>query len=161
MPHLGSQAASHTYAQLLLTKKLGYPLWYPELSTNLPRAYLQKGISIGDVGMITPDGSFDFLFNICEEADDPVNGNNVPPGFAQVSMEQREKDTFPNMCGPGTVICSASVQKSNITAQGSSQNNPYDPPSVHECWLINYTGPFPSASGLESTSHARARRVPF
>jgi len=147
MPELDSQAASHTYAQLLLTKKLGFPLWYPELSTNLPRAYLQKGISIGDVGIITPDGSFDFLFNICEKADDPVNGNDVPPGFAQVRVGRREKDTFPNMYGPGAVICSASVQKSSIKAEVSSQDNPYDQPFVHKCLADQLHRAFPVGIG--------------
>jgi hypothetical protein len=128
----GSPAANQTYAQLLLTKKLGYPLWYPDLSINLRDAYMAQGVSIGDVGMITPDGSFDFLFNICSPADDPVNGNDVPLGFAQVSVQPREKDTFPNMYGPGTVILSTSVEKTSIALQGLSQNNPYGQISIKQ-----------------------------
>jgi hypothetical protein len=40
-----------------------------------------KGVSIGDVGLITPDGAFDYLFNICLPSDDPVNINRVPENF--------------------------------------------------------------------------------
>lgn len=120
-----SQAASEVYTKLLLVKKLGYPLWYPELSSTLPDAYLEKGISIGDVGTITPDGSFDFLFNICEAGDGPVNCNDVPSGFAPLSLREREKNRFPNMQGPGAIISSASVKKRSFAAEGLSQGNPY------------------------------------
>jgi len=67
----------------LLNEGRGYPLWVLQANTNLSREYRSRGISIGDVGFITPSGEFDFLFNICLPADDPVNPgvDLVPDGF--------------------------------------------------------------------------------
>ena len=40
-------------------------------------AYRSKGIGIGDVGIITPAGDFDFLFNICDSAAREVNPSSL------------------------------------------------------------------------------------
>ena len=138
MAQQSTRPASQTYAQFLLTRKLGYPLWYPDLSENLPHAYLAEGVSIGDVGMITADGSFDFLFNICKEKDDPVNDNDVPSGFERVNVTPREIESFPNMYPSGTVISSASIQKRRITMQASSQENPYEQLAIYQGHRLIY-----------------------
>ncbi|KAJ7843698.1 caspase domain-containing protein, partial [Mycena leptocephala] len=41
-------------------------------------------VAIGDVGKVTPDGNFDFFFNIYLPADHPIDAN-VPEGFAPLS----------------------------------------------------------------------------
>lgn len=64
-----------------MPKRVGFPLWFPEPGRRLPVEYRMKGVSIGDVGLITPDGAFDYLFNICLPSDDPVNINRVPENF--------------------------------------------------------------------------------
>ncbi len=53
----------------------------PESDYNLPDVYRNKGVSVGDLGILTDDGGFDFLFNVCAEADDPVNQGRVPAQF--------------------------------------------------------------------------------
>ncbi|KIJ19078.1 hypothetical protein PAXINDRAFT_44270, partial [Paxillus involutus ATCC 200175] len=55
------------YARLMIPvdSSRGYPLWYPEPDSNLPEDYRDEGLRIGDVGIVTEDGSFDVLFNIC------------------------------------------------------------------------------------------------
>ncbi|KIM79349.1 hypothetical protein PILCRDRAFT_48436, partial [Piloderma croceum F 1598] len=55
---------SEVYGRLLLLEKLGYPLWYPDLDENLSHEYRDQGIRIGDVGIITGAGQFDFQFNV-------------------------------------------------------------------------------------------------
>ncbi|KIM79237.1 hypothetical protein PILCRDRAFT_36666, partial [Piloderma croceum F 1598] len=50
--------------RILLLEKLGYPLWYPDLDENLPATYREHGVRIGDVGIITEGGQFDFIFNV-------------------------------------------------------------------------------------------------
>lgn len=58
-----STAASQVYARQLLSQKLGYPLFVPEPNESLPDEYRARGVGIGDVGIIAPDGSFTFAFN--------------------------------------------------------------------------------------------------
>ena len=78
--------ASEVYARLLLPKRLGFPLWCPAPDANLPNEYRLKGVSIGDIGVLTDDGGFDFLFNICLPPEDPINSQyGVPDGFENVS----------------------------------------------------------------------------
>ncbi|KAJ7916968.1 hypothetical protein B0H13DRAFT_1468725, partial [Mycena leptocephala] len=47
----------------------------------LPTEYQKTGVQIGDVGRVTPEGIFDFFFNIYLPADHPVNDNDVPENF--------------------------------------------------------------------------------
>ena len=65
-----STSTADIYARCLLPLKEGYPLYYPELPRRRGagpnyEAYRRQGIDVGDVGIITSDGDFDFLFNIC------------------------------------------------------------------------------------------------
>ncbi|KAF5313294.1 hypothetical protein D9619_002338 [Psilocybe cf. subviscida] len=60
----------------MITKKRGFPLWIPSPNTSLPPEYRYSGVSIGDVGVLTPDGGFDFIFNVFDDASDPINANS-------------------------------------------------------------------------------------
>ncbi|KIM91595.1 hypothetical protein PILCRDRAFT_27775, partial [Piloderma croceum F 1598] len=107
------------YARQLFPKRYGIPLFIPEPYDNLPSEYRNQGASIGDVGTITQDGSFSFVFNICKPSDDPVNCNGVPAGFKQVSLLQGEISYLHNMHAPGSDVSSASVQKECLTVEGT------------------------------------------
>ncbi|TRM64883.1 hypothetical protein BD626DRAFT_236973 [Schizophyllum amplum] len=77
---------SRTYAENLLLAREGYPLWVPEPLANLPPSYQQSGVRIGDVGVVTKEGAFSMLFNICLPADDPINSyGGVPLEFEHIS----------------------------------------------------------------------------
>jgi hypothetical protein len=56
----------------------------PEPNNNLPFAYRKKGVQIGDVGIIMPDGSFSFNFNICVSRDHPINPPTLPEEFVPI-----------------------------------------------------------------------------
>ncbi|KJA14914.1 hypothetical protein HYPSUDRAFT_95571, partial [Hypholoma sublateritium FD-334 SS-4] len=86
------------YYRHLAVKGRGSPLWQPDPNWNLPIGYRRIGISIGDVGLITEDGSFDFLFNILLPPDDPVHAGRVPEMFSPLNpplslddVEKREQ----------------------------------------------------------------------
>ncbi|KJA25511.1 hypothetical protein HYPSUDRAFT_134515, partial [Hypholoma sublateritium FD-334 SS-4] len=70
----------------------GHPVWIPEPNSRLPDTYREKGTCIGDVGIITPEGGFDFLFNICLTAENPINAGNLPLGFAPISPSLDKRD---------------------------------------------------------------------
>ncbi|PPQ78265.1 hypothetical protein CVT25_011724 [Psilocybe cyanescens] len=78
------QKSSDIYFRHLSVKDHGYPLWIPEPNNRLPIQYQRQGIEIGDVGIITPSGSFDFLFNIRLPADNPINPPELPEQFASL-----------------------------------------------------------------------------
>jgi hypothetical protein len=116
--------ASEVYARLLIPKRLGFPLWCPAPDDNLPNKYRQKGVGIGDVGILTADGGFDFLFNICVPPDDPINHHGVPIGFENVSEDKppiqiSKQEGFHQ---PGNAITSTSVTHKNIDANFSLQD---------------------------------------
>lgn len=68
--------AREVYVDIMITKNRGFPLWIPSPSTSLPPEYRLTGVSIGDVGVLTPEGGFDILFNIFADANDPINANS-------------------------------------------------------------------------------------
>jgi len=68
------------YSRLMIMHELGYPLYMPEPDLGL-KEYRKKGHRVGDVGRITPSGSFDFLFNACYPANHPINPEVLPDGF--------------------------------------------------------------------------------
>ncbi|PBK64953.1 hypothetical protein ARMSODRAFT_892389, partial [Armillaria solidipes] len=78
------------YITQLIRKGHGYPFWYPEPDCSRSTEYTQEGVHPGDVGILNDIGSFDFLFNIFREAQDPINGGNVPPGFKPLQLSNAE-----------------------------------------------------------------------
>jgi hypothetical protein len=103
--------ASEVYTRLLLPKGHGCPIWCPEPIENLPLASRESGVRIGDVGRIDPDGGFDPLFNICARADDPINFDGVPPGFAPLVLESKDVKFRSNQYDHGSHICSQPLEK--------------------------------------------------
>jgi hypothetical protein len=72
------QTSNEIYERHLREKGRGHPLWIPQPNMALPIAYRAQGVRIGDVGIFTDDGGFDFLFNICVPIDDPINPRELP-----------------------------------------------------------------------------------
>jgi hypothetical protein len=115
---------SDVYARQLLPKQYGYPLFVPEPYDNLPQKYLEKGTCIGDVGIIKPNGSFCFVFNICTPADDyDINYYGVPESFEQVHLHDRDISILGTMHKQGSDVSSASVKKININVEASLQEH--------------------------------------
>jgi hypothetical protein len=119
-----SQIDSEIYARRLLPKGRGYPLFVPEPMALLPPEYRERGASIGDVGRVTPNGSFSFLFNICLPADHPINLGRTPDDFEYVQLNNSLDVMFePHMYSTGTHIASTLVQKQAIGGDFSSLDN--------------------------------------
>ncbi|TFK40123.1 hypothetical protein BDQ12DRAFT_734142 [Crucibulum laeve] len=100
----------HIYVDKMLPLKHGYPLWLPDPDLNLPFEYRRLGIRIGDLGIITADGGFDFLFNIWLSSSHPINPPNLPENFnSSTSPEPKtcRQDHVFNRCSN---ISSADVQ---------------------------------------------------
>ncbi|KAJ7285279.1 hypothetical protein C8J57DRAFT_970135, partial [Mycena rebaudengoi] len=98
------------YCNHLLHEGHGFPLYVPEPRRNLPTEYQTIGVSIGDVGRVTPEGIFDFFFNIYHPADHPINGNRVPEDFSPLPLYS-SIDVSPQIFAPGAYVCSPSVQE--------------------------------------------------
>ncbi|KAF5375311.1 hypothetical protein D9757_009681 [Collybiopsis confluens] len=102
------------YVQSLLPQKRGYPLWSPKPGDWLPPAFREEGVRIGDVGIVTEMGQFDYLFNTCLPADDPVNQGRVPHDFKQLQGVDIHDTVWSQEFGPGSVVASnsSSVERS-------------------------------------------------
>ena len=87
---------SHIYSLEMLILEAGYPLYMPTPSGGLPAAYLRGGVRIGDVGLVTANGAFDFLFNTCQHG---VNPPILPDGFQLLRPIIRVNGKFdPGIC---------------------------------------------------------------
>jgi hypothetical protein len=106
------------YERHLMLKDRGFPLWIPQPNIRLPIPYRAKGVCIGDVGIITPFGGFDFLFNICRTRDDPINPEELPDNFSPIypplnPTDVREFREFSS----GSYLASSSIVKSQTAEQ--------------------------------------------
>jgi hypothetical protein len=152
-----SPGPSDVYVRQLLPQRYGYPLFIPEPNENLPLEYRQIGISIGDVGIIMPDGSFSFLFNICAPADDPVHCYGVPDGFKSVHPTPLDVSYFSNCLPPQSVICSHSIKiESFAFTEGAIVKNKYASTSDDAYLLYNLSPP-----AIVSPSRVRVWKQPF
>ncbi|KAJ7591463.1 hypothetical protein C8J56DRAFT_935637 [Mycena floridula] len=107
--------ASQLYARLFLPHRHGYPVWIHEPDLQLSEEYRLVGQRIGDVGIITSDGGFDFLFNICHPRTHPINCRGGPDNFESIdSLEVREISPFHNV---KTDITTDTVHKLDIETQ--------------------------------------------
>ena len=93
----------------------------PEPMSTLPQDYQDRGLEIGDVGIVGRDGQFDVLFNICKHSDNalhdsrgvPENFQPVPQGLVRFSE---------NTISPGP-IHSPSITR-NLPSRAGEQRYP-------------------------------------
>ena len=82
----------------------------------LPIPYRAQGVRVGDVGIFTENGGFDFLFNICVPRDDPINPGKLPENFIPISppLDPTDIRKFAEF-SPGSYLASSSVAESRTT----------------------------------------------
>ncbi|KJA20145.1 hypothetical protein HYPSUDRAFT_142675, partial [Hypholoma sublateritium FD-334 SS-4] len=90
----------------------GFPLCNPIVALKEGSTYLDKGVSIGDVGFISPGGSFRFFFNIFKAVDDPIHAGLTPTEFKPIEppLEDSEITFIPDYFKPGTIIASEGIK---------------------------------------------------
>ncbi|KAJ7679593.1 hypothetical protein B0H17DRAFT_907741, partial [Mycena rosella] len=104
---------SEIYCSQLQRLGRGRPLYVPGPQRNLPPEYRRDGVAIGNVGRVTPEGIFDFFFNIYLDAGDPINADNVPEGFYPLKRYVSSDVVYRNF-EPGNHVSTASVQKRDL-----------------------------------------------
>ncbi|KAJ7745732.1 hypothetical protein B0H16DRAFT_971951 [Mycena metata] len=105
-----SFSESEIYCNQLMRRRRGFPLYVPGPPENLPEEYRRHGVAIGDVGSITPEGIFDFYFNVYLPADHPINDNDVPEDFCPL-IPYTPKDLTYLSYDPGDSVSTSSVAK--------------------------------------------------
>jgi hypothetical protein len=87
-------------------------LFSPETIAEVPNDFKQKrGISIGDVGVVTRNSDFAFAFNIFLPADHPYNKNKTPDSFYPLDpLKESEVCTSVDYFPRGSVIASKGVK---------------------------------------------------
>jgi hypothetical protein len=118
-----SQAPSEVYVRQLLPKKYGYPLFIPAPHNNLPPEYRDRGTSIGDVGIIKPNGSFSYIFSICTPANSPVNCFGVPQGFEPIVLGPEGIEIVNDRHNVGSDVVSTSVTRKEIAVEITVKEN--------------------------------------
>ncbi|KAJ7366214.1 hypothetical protein DFH08DRAFT_763368, partial [Mycena albidolilacea] len=110
------------YSRLLLAKGHGYPLSYPQPLDDLPPESSAEGIQIGDVGVLTSDGGFDPLFNICRLAQDDRNRFGVPAGFETVHLRPGDVSSRRVFHRPGSHVSNTRVNKRRLDVDTDLDN---------------------------------------
>jgi hypothetical protein len=112
------QVFSHSkvYCSEMLRQDRGFPLYQPAPQKNLSEEYQRHGISIGDVGTVTPEGIFDFFFNIFRSPTDPLNANGTPEGFRPMEPAYESKDIIDLELDPGNYVSALTVRRQDCEA---------------------------------------------
>ncbi|KAF7302808.1 Pleiotropic drug resistance ABC transporter protein [Mycena kentingensis (nom. inval.)] len=104
---------SQIYSRNLVGSGRGYPLLIAQPRMNLPIEYQRRGVSIGDVGRVSPLGDFDFFFNVYRDRDHPINHARVPEDFSPLE-EFDESDLLQWHIKRGS-LSSATVQSFSMS----------------------------------------------
>ncbi|KJA22651.1 hypothetical protein HYPSUDRAFT_1084056, partial [Hypholoma sublateritium FD-334 SS-4] len=114
---LQTQRSCDIYYRHLAIKGRGTPLWFPGPNLSLSIEYRKNGADIGDVGLITSSGGFDFLFNISLPPDHPIHAGHVPGDFAPLCPPIRAIDIFKQFeFGADAYLVSSSVKEAHHPA---------------------------------------------
>ncbi|KAF9260143.1 hypothetical protein L218DRAFT_873071 [Marasmius fiardii PR-910] len=97
----------------------GHALRVPEPNKELTAEYRQTGVRIGDVGILRDDGSFDFVFNVCCSANDPINQYGVPTDFQTLSWNGAKR-RMSNIFRPGEPVLSRGAKKQALGVEGTA-----------------------------------------
>ncbi|KAF9039418.1 hypothetical protein BDZ89DRAFT_1060862 [Hymenopellis radicata] len=77
------------YRGCMLRQGNGVPFFLPGPSRSSPWSFRRKGLSIGDLVILTEEGSYNFLFNVHAPADHELNAGNVPTNFEPLKIPNR------------------------------------------------------------------------
>ena len=98
--------SDEVYVRGMLPLRRGYPLSTPQPISSLPIEKRRVGTIIGDVGAITDDGSFDYLFNPLLPTIDPKNPQDLPTAFNDVSPPVVRTSQVRGAFNSRTALCS-------------------------------------------------------
>ncbi|KAJ7735613.1 hypothetical protein DFH07DRAFT_753755, partial [Mycena maculata] len=116
-------AGSDIYSRLLLPTGNGYPLFHPQPFDDLPEPARRTGTAIGDVGIVTSNGSFDPIFNILRAGDDPVNRFGVPLGFERLILRPNSIQEQMHEHLPGAHISNSTINKRRLDIEAGLEAN--------------------------------------
>lgn len=111
------------YTRNLVHRGYGYPLARPGPWSNHPsKEYRSTGTRIGDVGFITYDGRFQFLFNATFPADHEFQCYGVPQKFVPLDLSPTGVSEESKMHGTMSYIASSHlvVRQASLDAGISS-----------------------------------------
>ncbi|KAK7445109.1 SCF ubiquitin ligase complex subunit cdc4 [Stygiomarasmius scandens] len=114
-------SAAEIYALSLLHCHHGYPLWKPKPYDSLPETYRRTGTNLGDVGRVTQDGHFHFLFNALVPADDPINRSGVPRNFEPLTFDANHVLECINYHEPGAPIYTVGTKRHDFAVDATTQ----------------------------------------
>ena len=91
---LEKESSNSIYKRHMYLEADGFPLWIPRPNMALSRSYQRQGVSIGDVGIFTKNGGFDFLFNVCLPAGHARNPDELPEDFVPLELKPTDVSIF-------------------------------------------------------------------
>ena len=97
---------NEVYVTAMLPLRQGYPLPAPQPISSLPVEKRRVGTTIGDVGTIRDDGSFDYFFNPLLPTTDPRNPQDLPTAFKDVLPPVARISQVRSAFNSRTAICS-------------------------------------------------------
>ncbi|KAF7971102.1 hypothetical protein HWV62_22102 [Athelia sp. TMB] len=131
---------SQLYAQQLLPEKFGYPLYHPEPLEGSRPGHHKRGTNIGDVGVITTEGSFKFVFNIfIPKSDIGINHFGVPDGFHPLTMEEHAIERISNKHAEGSEFVGC-TEDGVSTGSGRNGHDPSVPAPMNGFNAPLYSG---------------------
>ncbi|KIM37481.1 hypothetical protein M413DRAFT_30940 [Hebeloma cylindrosporum] len=101
-----------SYVRSMFATGHGYPMYDAVTVARIPDDYKAvRGISIGDVGVLSHEGEFLFAFNIFLPSDHPYNKGRPPESFSPLEpLEESEIQTVDEYFPRGAVVTSKGIK---------------------------------------------------
>ena len=109
-----ARTRAQIYTLDMLMHKMGYPLYKPTPLRILPTVHRMHGVRVGDVGVITEEGAFHFMFNACQGHDQPdpaANSAELLDRFELLQVSPESDIEVKRLFGPRTLLPSNHINE--------------------------------------------------
>ncbi|TFK37375.1 hypothetical protein BDQ12DRAFT_724216 [Crucibulum laeve] len=106
-----SYSSCKIYVEQMLPHQFGFPLWLPQPDVSLQILHRREGVKIGDLGIITHKGGFEYVLNAWTPRGVPPNPADLPDNSDIIQIPECSiRINTQSLCDPCGAVCSGAFK---------------------------------------------------